>query len=126
MRQERVKITRDTNTVHNRAVSQWEIPLLEELFGEGNVEPLGLFDKVAGEYPDAKVELDRLVRAYGSDPQSGVAHANSVYGNGRTGIKMLQKLIDDAQSEEKADARKAVPAPARKRKSAPMADALLG
>lgn len=118
MRYERVKVTRDTNTVHNRAVAPWEIPVLEFLFEEGNVERLEEFDEVAGEYPEAAKELDRLVRCYGADPKSGVPYANSVYGNARAGVRSLQKLIDDAKIEDKAAAKKA-PTPALRKRGRP-------
>ncbi len=114
MRYERVKVKRDTNTVHNRAVPPWEIPMLEWVFDEGNIERLGVFEEVAREYPEAANELDRLVQVYGSDPKSGVPHANSVYGNARAGVRTLQKMIDDAKAEDE----EALPAPepkARKR-----------
>jgi hypothetical protein len=129
MRYERVKIKRDTNTVHNRAMAPWEIPMIEYIFDEGNVEPLGEFEEVAGEYPEAAKELDRLVRAYGSDPKSGVAYANSVYGNARAGVRALAKLIDDAKSAdlEAAEEKAPVPAPKSKRsRTAQAADGLLG
>src|ERR1700675_2336828 len=117
MRYERVKVKRDTNTVHNRAVAPWEIPVLEFLFEDGNVERTGQFEEVAGEYPGAANELDRLVRCYGSDPKSGVPYANSVYGNARAGERSLAKLIEDARSEDEAalNVKVTIPAPARKR-----------
>jgi hypothetical protein len=117
MRYERVKVKRDTNTVHNRAVPPWEIPVLEFLFEEGNVEHTGVFEEVAGEYPAAPKELDRLVRAYGADPKNGVPYANAVYGNARAGERSLAKLIEDAKIEDEAVAQEKapVPAPARKR-----------
>jgi hypothetical protein len=110
-----VKVKRDTNTVHNRAVAPWEIPILEFLFEEGNIERLDEFEAVAGEYPDATKELDRLVRCYGADPKSGVPYANSVYGNARAGVRSLQKLIDDAKIEDAAETTAPTPAPVRKR-----------
>ena len=124
MRHERVKVTRDGNTVHNRAVPPWEIPILEFLFDPGNVEPLDEFVMVKGkndsdvEYPDASAELARLVKAYGSDPKSGIAHANSVYGNGRRGITELRKLIDAAKAAEGEAAEKAPKAAKRQRRAA--------
>lgn len=127
MRHERVKITRDGNTVHNRTVPTWEIPVLEFLFDPGNVEPLGEFVEGVtvkdangdnAEYPEAGPELARLTKAYGADPKSGIAHANAVYGNGRRGVTELRKLIDTAKSED-AEARKAKkPAPAKRVKRA--------
>jgi hypothetical protein len=126
MRYERVKVKRDTNTVHNRAVATWEIPVLEFIFEDGNIEPLGVFEEVKGEYPDALKELDRLVRCYGADPKSGEPYANSVYGNGRAGVRALQKLIDDSKAEDEAAALEKAPTPAPKSKRGrQVADSLL-
>ena len=126
MRYERVKVKRDTNTVHHRAGAPWEIPILEFLFDDGNVERLNEFEEVAGEYPEAAKELDRLVRCYGADPKSGVPYANSVYGNARAGVRSLQKLIDDAKADD-LDAAKQVPtpAPAKRGRRATSAESLL-
>lgn len=117
MRYERVKVKRDELTVHNRAFASWEIPIIEFLFDDGNVERLGVFEEVPGEYPTAAKELDRLVRCYGADPKSGVPYANSVYGNARAGERSLAKLIEDAKIEDKAAANEKapIPAPAKKR-----------
>lgn len=128
MRYERVMVKRDTNTVHNRAVATWEIPVLEFLFEDGNIERTEVFEEVAGEYPEAAKELDRLVRCYGADPKSGVPYANSVYGNGRNGIQSLKRLIDEAIADDKAAAaeKAPVPAPSKKRGRPAPADSLLG
>lgn len=134
MRYERVKIIRDSNTVHSREVPPWEIPLLEFLFAEGNIVPTGEFvvptkGKLINQgYPNGKSELARLVDAYKSDPKSGIPYAISVYGNGMTGERTLQKMIDEAKVDESADAVE-VPAPVPKRKSRRAvleADSLLG
>ena len=126
MRYERVKVKRDTNTVHNRAAPPWEIPVLEFIFEGGNIEPLGVFEEVAGEYPDASRELDRLVKCYGSDPKSGEPYANSVFGNGRAGVRAVQKMIDDAKAEDEAAALEKAPTPAPKAKRGrQVADSLL-
>jgi hypothetical protein len=69
-------------------------------------------------------ELDRLVRVYGSDSKSGVPHANSVYGNARAGIRVLEKLIDDAKAAD--DAAEPAPPPKPKRgRVARAADSLM-
>jgi hypothetical protein len=127
MRYERVKVTRDTNTVHSREVPPWEVPMLEHLFDEGNVVRTGEYVTPTpgklinqGEYPNAKPELNRLIDAYKSDPKSGIPYAISVYGNGKGGERALQKLIDEAKAEDEA----AAPAAGRKRKSR-TADSLL-
>jgi hypothetical protein len=125
MRYERVKVTRDTNTVHSREVPPWEIPLLEHLFDEGNVVRTGEFvtptpGKLINQvYPDAKTELNRLIDAYKGDPKSGIPYAISVYGNGKGGERALQKLIDEAKAEDEAAS-----GPVRKRKTR-MAESLL-
>lgn len=128
MRYERVKVTRDTNTVHNRAVAPWEVPILEFLFEEGNVLRLETFEEVAGEYPDAAKELSRLVVVYGADPKSGVPYANMVYGNAKAGVRSLKKLIEDSKADD-LDAAKRAPTPAvakSKRRTANIdADSLL-
>jgi hypothetical protein len=129
MRYERVKVNRDTNTVHNRAVAPWEIPVLEYIFDEGNVTRTGVFEEVSGEYPEIPKELDRLVRAYGADPKTGIPYANSVFGNAQAGVRSLRKLIEDAKAEDLEAAEEVAPAPAatkKRRRAAVEADSLLG
>lgn len=128
MRYERVKVKRDVNTVHNREVAPWEVPVLEFIFEDGNIEPLDEFVTVNRAYPTGESEMDRLIRVYGSDPQSGVAYANSVFGNARAGVKNLQKLIDEARANDEAAAKEPVPTPVPSRRSrrAAEADSLLG
>jgi hypothetical protein len=117
MRFLRVKIRRDTQTVNNSLIAPWEIPVLEYLFEQGNVEKLDS-EEVSREYPDAGAEWARLVQVYGSDSKTGIPHIVSVYGEGSRGLKALREAID----EEKAAAKK--PAAAKsKRKTAD--DALL-
>jgi len=116
MRYERVKVKRDTNTVHNHAVAPWEIPVLEFLFEAGNIEPLDEFVAIEGEYPDATAELDRLAKVYGADAKSGIPHAFSVFGSGRKGVRELQKLIDDAKANDESAQTKATPIPAAPKK----------
>jgi hypothetical protein len=103
MRYERVRVKRDTNTVHSIAVAPWEVPVLEFIFEDGNIEPTGTFEDAPREYPDAREELTRLEKAYGSDPKSGIPHAVSVFGSGRKGVRELARLIEAAQAEEKAE-----------------------
>lgn len=123
MRYERVKIRRDTNTVHNRAVPRWEIPILEFIFGEdGNVEPLEVFETLPDNYPEPAEEFQRLVQCYGADPQSDIPHVAAVYGNSRTGLRALAKAIADAKLEdeeaaEEEEAPKPAPVAQRRRKS---------
>ena len=129
MRYERVKISRDTNTVHNRAVPPWEIPVLEFLFDPGNITTLDEFEEVAGDYPDAAVELQRLEKVYGSDPKSGIPHALSVFGTGRKGVTELRKLIDGAKTEDEIASKRPKPVATKKSRRVayePASDSLLG
>jgi len=103
MRFERVKVIRDTNTVHSKFVVPWEIPVLEFVFDEGNVERTDEYIENGAEYPSAASEYDRLTRCYGKDPQSGVAYVASVYGNAGAGVRALAKAMKDAQAEAVAD-----------------------
>ena len=128
MRYERVKVKRDLNTVHNREVAPWEIPVLEFIFEDGNIEPQGAFVKSDRGYPDAANEFDRLVRAYGSDPKSGIPYVASVYGNGSVGVRALRKAIEASSEEDELAVEKvSAPTPTRKRsRPAASADSLLG
>lgn len=107
MRYEFVKVKRDTNTVYNRSVPVWEIPVLEFIFEDGNVERTGEFEDAGREYPEPAKEMERLVLAYGRDPQSGVPYAHSVYGAAGQGIRALKRAIE----EETQAAEEAEPAP---------------
>jgi hypothetical protein len=101
MRYERVKVRRDTQTTHNRAVPPWEIPLLEFIFEEGNVEPLGEFEEVADhDYPEPAEEYDRLSARYKKDSETKMDVVRAVFGQGRLGIKALAKAIEEARRAE--------------------------
>lgn len=114
MRYERVEVKRDTQTTYVRDVPLWEIPLLEFIFEDGNVKRTRTFVEVAGEYPDAALEFQRLAQAYGSDPKSDVPHVAAVFGEAARGVRELRKLIDEAKAADAA----AKPRAARKRKFA--------
>ena len=116
MRYERVTIKRDLQTVHNKEFAPWEIPILEFVFEDGNVQRLDEFVEAAREYPDAHKEFERLTKAYGSDPQSGVPYAASVYGNAGVGVRNLRKAIEDAKSADADAAKEDAPVPVQKSK----------
>ena len=119
------KIKRDTNTVHHKSVPMWEVPLLEFLFEDGNVEVTDELEDVNGmEYPDPAFEFDRLTRAYGSDNKSGVPHVAAIYGNAGVGVRALAKAMAEAKAAEKPIM--ASTKPKRKVRAAEHLDALLG
>lgn len=103
MRYVTVKIRRDVNTVYNRPVPEWEIPVLEQVFGDdGNVEVLEEFTPVDRDYPDAEAEAHRLVKRYGEDPSTKVSYFHAAYGGGRVGINRLRNALADAEKAEAA------------------------
>lgn len=104
MRYERVKITRDERTVYNRAALPWEVPVLEFMFGEGNLVHTGAFEQNDVPYPDAKEEFHRLMSAYGSDPENGIAHVASVYGQAGQGHRALARAIREAEETDREEA----------------------
>lgn len=119
---ERVKITRDPHTVYNRSVLPWEIAILEFTFEEGNVVRTGTTERTDTPYPEPGVEFQRLVLAYGSDPQSGVPYAASVYGQASAGVNHLRRAIAEAKAEDEATKPKAKSK--QRRKTAPPAEVL--
>lgn len=137
MRHALVKVVRDTQTTYSRGVPEWEIAVLEFIFEDGNVSRLGTYEPVPDrDYPEAVNEFERLVLAYGSDPQSGVPYVASVYGNAGAGVRALGKAIAEAKADEaeaaeaEAEAKRrpapaAATAPRKARAPRAAADALL-
>lgn len=115
MRHERVRVRRDERTVVSRTLPPWEIPILEFIFGEGNVERFEDFVTVDQEYPNESAEFERLERRYGADPETNIPFIASLYGQKSVGRKALARAIDEAKTEDKLAA-KAMPkkAPARR------------
>lgn len=111
MRYVRVKVRRDTQTTNSSLVPPWEVPILESMFEEGNVETLD-FESSANPYPsDVAEEFGRLAKAYGEDPDTGVAHVANVFGSAGRGVKALAEAINEArEAEEAATPRKATSA----------------
>ena len=104
MRYERVKITRDERTVYNRACLPWEIPVLEFMFGEGNLVHTGAFEQTDTPYPDPKEEFHRLMSTYGADTENGIPFVVSIYGNAGVGHRALAKAIREAEETDREEA----------------------
>jgi len=115
MRHVRVKIKRDTNTMHNCSVPEWEVPILENIFEDGNVEVTDEFVVASdSEYPEANSEFKRLTDAYGKDPDSGVSYAALTYGNGGRGVKALRQAIEQSEEDEAKAVQEQKPASVRR------------
>jgi hypothetical protein len=93
-------VKRDNNTVHNKTLAPWEIPILEYLFDEGNVTRTDEFVQADQDYPDPAQEMVRLMKAYGADVKTDIPHAVTVYGVARTGVRALAKAIEAAKEED--------------------------
>jgi hypothetical protein len=102
MRYQKVKVKRDTQTVHNNLVAPWEIPILEFMFENGNVEVLEQFEESERDYPDPNAEFHRLETVYGRDPETQIHNVASVYGNSRQGARALGRAIDEAREDAEA------------------------
>jgi len=100
MRHERVKVTRDTLTVHSLTVAPWEIPILEYTFDDGNVVRTGEYVEIERDYPDPGQEFQRLQKAYGQDMKTETPYAVIVFGAARQGVKALAALIDAERDAE--------------------------
>lgn len=104
MRHERIIVVRDERTKHNLTVAAWEVPIIEYEFGDGNLTRTGEYVDVPHlDYPDPHMEMDRLTKVYGSDKETKIPNAVTVYGAARQGIRALAKAIDaEREAEEGA------------------------
>lgn len=100
MRHVEVKIKRDTQTTYVVSVPEWEVPIIEFLYDDGNVEQLETVTTIDREYPSAEYEFDRLTKAYGKDSDTKVPIVAAVYGNAGAGVRALKKAMLDAQTAE--------------------------
>ena len=123
MRYVQVKVKRDPHTSYVRDVPEWEIPILEFIFEEGNVERLENYTDVDTPWPAPKQEFERLCGVYGKDTESGIPFAASVYGQAGVGVRALGREIEAAR--QAADAAKPRRAASRSRRTAEVDDSLL-
>lgn len=86
-----VLVVRDANFHTPRQVSGWELPILQEIYGEGSIE---VGDEFVNDIPDVDPasERARLERLYRQD-ESKTFYVDVVYGKGPGGLKDLTKAI---------------------------------
>lgn len=102
MRHVIVQVDRSEHSKPVIDIGEWEIPMLEYEYEETNRLAVQGFVKVDGrEYPDAASELQRLVVKYGKE-EGGQDKAILVYGQGQTGVRVLEGLIEESRKREAA------------------------
>lgn len=99
-----VRVRRDAHTINHVIVPQYEIAILQELFGTENVqnaEGKSLDESIGASVGafEAGDEYDRFCAKYGAET------VEAVYG--RKGAKMLDKAINDGEKSRKAVEEKA-------------------
>lgn len=93
-----VRVLRSELSSHVEAVAPWEIPVLQTIFPVEAIVLLGEITDSERDVPDANDEMDRLIRHYGMDNESGVPYATQAYGMGQMGIRNLEKEIKAART----------------------------
>lgn len=94
-----VIVVRDATLHIPRQVSAWELVILQEVFGEGNVEIKQEFHRPF-EAPDVEIERSRLERLYGVEDQTKIPYVDVAYGRGPSGLKALSRAIAQAKLSE--------------------------
>ena len=94
----RVQLNRSETTTFTLDVPAWEVPVLAAVNGEDRVIPIGE-TPVSKPLPEPSVEFDRLVTKYKTDPASGQAYVEQVYGVGQRGVSALAKEIAKARAD---------------------------
>lgn len=93
----RIIIDRDMVLKPSKKVWAWEIPVLQEKYGDGRVRLLEEVEMEVNALPDAATEFSRLAVAHGSDGGNNgtnQSYAELAYGRGKAGMAALQNEID--------------------------------
>lgn len=95
-----VNVIRDANFHIPRSVSAWELPILQEIYGEGAIEVKGEEQREIPEV-DVASEKARLERLYKTEEESKIPFVEVVYGRGPNCLRALEKAIKQSEVEEK-------------------------
>lgn len=99
-----VCVVRDPNFHIPRQAAQWEIPILQEIYGEGQVEVGKEYEFNFAKYDGVESEHARLSAIYGKEEDSKIPFVEVVYGRGPAGLKALGKAIEQARVNERKKA----------------------
>jgi len=106
----------------SKVVWDWEIPVLDEIYG-GGCEVIEHGSEDIKELPEAGGEFARMQDAYRGDENTGVAHVENAYGRGKSGFTALKKAIAKSAVKAKKVAQKTTkkpksdPAPIKEKES---------
>ena len=84
-----LQVVRDPTLKVPRTVPAWELPILEAMYGEGNLEDVQQHEGEVDQILDPEQEMDRLIRVYGRDKETKVPNAELAYGRGPAGVRVL-------------------------------------
>jgi hypothetical protein len=92
-------VDRDMVLKPSQQVWPWEVPILQEKYGESKVRLMSTVKIERDGLPNAGEEYIRLAHAHGSDGGSGgtkLTYVELAYGRGKAAITALDKAINDS------------------------------
>lgn len=106
-------VVRDPALKVPRTIPAWELPILEAMYGEGNLEDVQQFEGDVDQILEPDQEMDRLCRVYGRDKETKVPNAELAYGRGPAGVRVLAQsmkaAIVDGEKDDDAPKRRGRP-----------------
>jgi hypothetical protein len=100
MRRLKVSLTKNELLRQELDCLPWELPLMQLVHGENNVQELGEEYDDGQPLPSAETEYARLDARYGIDRDSKQRRIASVYGLGAAGVKKLAKAMGAKASKQ--------------------------
>lgn len=91
----RCVVVRDAMTKIPRQGPLWELGVLKEIYGDGNLEDIEEFE---AEMQDAMLppdeEMQRLAKVYGRDKDSKIPFAEIAFGRSNAGVRLLKQTME--------------------------------
>jgi len=109
-------VDRDMVLKPHQQVWPWEVPVLQEKFGESKVRLMDTAETERNELPNPGEEFMRLAASHNVDSGKGGTNRPYVelaYGRGRSGIEELGKAIKRAAAKKRVTKAKAKPVEAK-------------
>ena len=101
-------VVRDPLMKVPRTIPAWELPILEAMYGQGNLEDVSFFVGEVDHVLPPDEEFDRLCKSkvYGSDKEVNLPFAQVVYGRGSVGVQKLAQAMQAALATDEEEAPK--------------------